>query len=88
MGSIVVEAILEGIMNQIRIKDMHYVPKLHPNLLSVSKIVLNGLKAHFNLNEYIVKSCNGEAIVIAPRERNFYEINFVKVHEAKVANLV
>ena len=54
----------------------------------MSKLVSNGLKIKFNLNEYIVKFCNGKAIAIAPRERNLYEINFVKVHEAEAANLV
>ena len=88
MESIVVEAILEGKINQIHIKDMLHVSKLHANLLSVSKLVSNDLKIQFNLNECIVKSCNGEAIAIAPRKRNLYEINFVKVHEAEATNLV
>ena len=46
------------------------------------------LKAQFNLNECIIKSCNGKAITIVPRERNFYEINYVKVYEVEAANLV
>jgi hypothetical protein len=76
MGSIVVEAILEGKINQIHIKDVFHVSKLYANLFSVSNFLLNGLKVQFNLNEYIVKSSNDEATVIASREQNLYEINF------------
>ena len=88
MGSIVMEAIIEGKVNQIRIKYVFHIPKLHVNLLSVTKLMLNRLKVWFSLNKYIVKSCNGEAIAIAPHERNLYKINFVKVHKAEAANLV
>ena len=86
--SIVVEAILEGKNNQICIKDVFHISKLHSNLLSLSKLVSNGLKIQFNLNECIVKSYNGEAIAIAPCKRNLYKINFVKVHKVKATNLV
>ena len=48
----------------------------------------NGFKVQFNLNKCIVKSCDGEAIVVAPHEQNLYIINFVKVHEKEAANLV
>ena len=67
---------------------MLYVSKLHVNLVSVNKLVLNGLKVQFNLNEYIVKFCNSEVIAIALHERSLYKINFVKVHEADTTNLV
>jgi hypothetical protein len=62
------EAILEDKMNQIHIKDVFHIPKLHANLLSVSKFVSNGLKIQFNLNKYIVKSCDGEASCYPPRK--------------------
>ena len=74
-------------MNQIHIKDM-FDRKLHANLLLVSKFVSSGLKFQVNLNECIVKFCDGEAIAIALRECNLYEINFVKMHEAETTNLV
>ena len=67
---------------------MLYTPKLHANLLSVSKLVSNGLKLQLNLNACIVKSCDVKAITIVPCERNLYEINFMKVHEAETINLV
>ena len=40
------------------------------------------------MNECIVKSCNGEGIAIAPRKRNLYKINFVKVNEVETTNLL
>jgi len=88
MGSIVVEVITRGKMNRIRIKDALHVPKLHANLLSVSKLVSSGLKVQFNLNECIVKGSDGEAIAVAPREGNLYQMNFAKVHGADAAHLV
>ena len=70
------------------IKKMLYVPKLHANLLLMNKLVSNGIEVNFNINEYIVKYCNGEAVRIAPRECSMYEINFVKVHKTEATNLV
>lgn len=88
MGSIVVETIVEDNINQIHIKNVLHVSKLHTSLFLVSKFVPNGLIIQFNLNKCIVKSCDGEAIAIAPREQNLYKINFVKVYKAQLANLV
>ena len=62
------DAILKDKTNQIRINDMFQVPKLHVYLLPMSKLVSNGLKVQFNLNEYIIKSCNGIVFAIMPRE--------------------
>jgi hypothetical protein len=53
----------------------------------VSKLVSNSLQIQFNLNERIVKFFDGEAFAIAPRKKTLYEINFIKVHEAKLALL-
>ena len=39
IGSIVVEVIVKGKISKIRIKKSFHVPKLHVNLLSVSKLV-------------------------------------------------
>lgn len=35
-----------------------------------------------------VKSYDGEAIAIAPRKQNLYNIKFMKVHKTEIANLV
>ena len=60
----IMEAILKGQINKICINDVLKVSKLHDNL-----------KVQFNLNECIVKSCNGEAIAIthANKTCTFYE---------------
>lgn len=88
MESIVVEVIVRGKINQIRIKDVLYMPKLQANLVSVSKLVSNGLTMPFNLNKCFVNICDDETIAIALPEDNLYETNSMKVHEANVANLV
>lgn len=69
MGSIIIETILKGV---ICIKDVFHMSKLLVNLFLVNKLVSNGLNIQFNLNGYIVKSCDDEAIVIKPREHNLY----------------
>ena len=78
MGSIIVEAIVEGKINQIRIKVVLHVSRLYTNLFSMNKLVSNGLKVQFNLNKCIVKSCDSEAIVIVPRKGNLYDFFFCK----------
>lgn len=47
-----------------------------------------GLKVRFSLNECIAKFYGCEAIAIAIQEDNLYEIKFVNVHKANMANLV
>jgi hypothetical protein len=83
----IVEAIGMGSTKRIRIKDVLNVPKLHANLLSVSKILSNGCKVQFNMNECIVRAFNGEVIAIALRKGNLYQVTFTKVCEMHVANV-
>jgi hypothetical protein len=73
--------------NRIRIKDVLHVPKLHANLLSVSKILSSGCKVQFNMNECIVRAFDGEVIMIVLREGNLYQVTFTKVCEMHVANV-
>lgn len=54
----------------------------------MSKLLSNGLKIQFNLNERIVRGLNGEVAVIELRNGNLYEINFNNVHKANVVDLV
>ena len=63
------------------------MPKLQANLLSVSKLLSNGLKMQFNLNECIVRGPDGEMIVMKLRKDNLYKMNFTKVHRTDAANL-
>ena len=44
IGSIVAKVIVRGKINKIRINECLHVPKLHANLLPVSKLVSSGLK--------------------------------------------
>lgn len=88
MESIIIEAIIKGNINKIHIKDAFNVSKLHANLLSVSKIISNGLKIQINLNKCIKKYCDGEAIMITPRKDILYEIIFFKMHKVDATNLM
>ena len=56
MRSIIVETIVRDKIDQIRIKDALNESKLHANLFSVSKLVLNNLKVQFNLKKILCKS--------------------------------
>jgi hypothetical protein len=78
---------VKGRTKRIRIKDVLHVPKLHANLLSMSKILASGCKVQFNMNECIVRSFDGEVIAIALREGNLYQVTFTKVCEMHVANV-
>lgn len=47
-GSILVETRMNGHVRSIRMHDMLHVPNLHLNLLIVNKLILRGLKVHFD----------------------------------------
>lgn len=69
---ITLSKLLEGKINQTRIKDVLHVSNLHVNFLSMSNLVSKGSRVQFNLNNYIVKFCKGVAIAIMSRKRNLY----------------
>ena len=80
---------VKGQSKCIRIKDVLHVPKLHANLLSVSKLLSNGCKVQFHKDGCIVRAHDGEVIARAPLEGNLYQVTFKKVYmaeEAKVAH--
>lgn len=87
MGCIIDEIIVKDKIKIICIKNTFHVPKLQANLLSVNKLLLDGLKVQFNLNEYIVRGPDREVNVIGLHKGNLYETQFSKVHGADVANL-
>lgn len=88
IGSIVVEVLVRSKIKRIHIKDAYHVSKLQSNLLLVIELLLSGLKVQFNLKKCIVRSSDDKIVAIVLRERYFYQINFSKVYEAKLANLV
>ena len=53
----------------------------------VSIHLSNKLKVQFNLNKCIVRGLDKEIIAMKLREGNLYNMNFIKVYEADVANL-
>ena len=61
-GSIFVETQVKGQMRRITIHDVFYVPKLHANLLSMSKLASKGLKVHFNVMGCVVRAQSGEIL--------------------------
>ena len=64
------------------------MPKLQANLLSVSKLVIGGMKVQFNVDGCTLKAPNGDVIAVAPCEGNLYQVSFNKVLEVDAANLV
>ena len=73
-GSILVETRVKGRVRSIRMHDVLYVPKMHSNLLSVSKLISRGLKVHFNSLGCVVRASNGEMLAIASLESNLLEM--------------
>ena len=85
MGCIVVEVDVRGQSRSIRIQDVLHVPKLHANLLSVSKLVSQDLKVQFNNKGCVLRAPNGEMIVMAPKEGNLYQLRFKTVNGTRRA---
>ena len=85
-GSILVETQAKGQM-RITIHDVLHVPKLHANLLSVSKLASKGLKVHFNVMGCVVRAQSGEMLAMGSMEANLYQLELKKVNGAKVSTL-
>lgn len=51
-------------VQSININDNFHVPNLHANLLSMSKLISNGLKVHFNSLRFMVSASDGEMLDI------------------------
>ena len=87
VDSIAVQVLVRGRSKKIRIKDVLHVPKLHANLLSVSKLVSSGMKMQFNVDGCTLRAPNEDVLSVAPREDNLYQVTFTNVHGVNVANL-
>jgi transposase InsO family protein len=87
IGCIVVEVEVKGQLRTIHIQDVLHVPKLHANLLSVSKLVSQDLKVQFNNKGCILGAPNGGTIVTASREGNLYQLKFKVVNGTSMACL-
>ena len=74
-GSMLVETCVDNKVKRIRIHDVLYVPKLHTNLLSVSKLVARGLNVHFNTMGCKVRTQRGEVVAMATMEANLYQLD-------------
>ena len=85
--SILVETQVKGQMRRITIHDVLHVPKLHANLLSVSKLASKGLKVHFNVMGCIVRAQSGEKLAMSSLEANLYQLELMKVNGAEVSTL-
>ena len=53
-------------------KDVLYVPKLKGNLISVSKLTEQNFELTFNKREGFIKNENGELLITAKKQKNFY----------------
>ena len=74
-------------MRRIAIHDVLHVPKLHANLLSVSKLASKGLKVHFNVMGCIVRAQSGKMLAMGSMEANLYQLELKKVNGAEVSTL-
>ena len=87
MGSIVVEIDVKSKLQRIRFKDVLHMPKLHANLLSVSKLVSGGLKVHFSMMGCVVRAAHIKMLATTSREGNLYQVVCKKVNVVEVATL-
>ena len=85
--SILVETRVKGCTWNIRMYDVFHMPKMHSNLLSVSKLSSKGLKVHFNLLGCVVRASNGEMLAVALLESNLYQLNTNVINVAETSSL-
>ena len=78
---------MKGQVRRIRVYDVLHVPKLHTNLLSVSKLVSRGLKVHFDNMRCVVKAQDGKVLVMTSMEANLYQVELKNVNGAEVRSL-
>ena len=74
-GSMLVETCVDNKMKRICIHDVLHVPKLHTNLLSVSKLVARGFNVHFNTMGCKVRTQRGEVVAMTTIEANLYQLD-------------
>lgn len=55
LGTVGVEVMMKDEIKRICIKNVFRVPNLQTNLLSVNKLLSNGLYVQFNLNECVIE---------------------------------
>ena len=84
---ILVEKRVKGHARNIRMHDVLYVLKMHSNLLSVSKLILKGLKVHFNLLGCVVRASNGEILGVALLESNLYKLDMNVMNAVETSSL-
>ena len=77
-----------GKIKRIHIIDSFHMPKLQADLISMSKLLSNGLNVDFNLIESIMRSQDGKVISMGLLNGNLYEMDFKKVQNRDAVNLV
>ena len=86
-GSILVETRVKGSVRTIRMHDVLHVSKMQSNVLSVSKLILRGLKIHFNLLVCVVRASNGKMLAVALLESNLYQLDTNVINGAETSSL-
>ena len=88
MGSIIVGAEMKRKTTTMCITNVFHVPKLHKNLLLVSKFLSKGLKVQFHVNKWMVGGANGDVVAKTQCKGNLYQMTFMKVCGAYSADFV
>ena len=86
-GSILVETEGKEQIKRIAVHNVLHVPKLHANLLLVSKLASKGLKVHFNMVDCVVRAQSGEMLAMASMEANLYHLQLKKVNRVELSTL-
>jgi len=69
-----------GKMLLITITQVLHVPKMKNGLISISKLILKGLKVEFDKDGYKVNNVNGTIMAEAHKEKNLYHEEIMKVN--------
>lgn len=87
VGSVVVQSEVDGHEMKITMNNVLHVPKLHSNLLSVSKLVNERCKVNIFANGGTIHAPSDVLLAKASQELNLFFITFKRVFEAEVASI-
>ena len=85
-GNIVTSIKVEGVLRQIKITKVLHVPKIHNNLLSVSKLISEGLKIEFGEFGCVMRNKLGNVIATATRDKNLFRLDCLAIRGNEKAN--
>lgn len=88
VGEVVINTVVNEETHEVTIKNVHYVPELTTNLLSVSQLIKNGNQVIFWEKGCKILNANGKLIATAQLVDSIYKLNFMVQQNMVAASAV